>query len=294
MNRPLRVMWFVPPPVVAVVSGIGMMPGWAVAGTRNASSDEQFAALVAGQVDVVVTAMDNVLAWNRRPGPGDFRIVAQIESTTPLHLVARPGLGSLADLRQRTVLVDAPENGFVVALRALLADAGLAGDAIRLQPAGGVKERYDALLAGQGDCTLLGPPFDTLALKAGMLRLATVQERYPAFPGQALVMRAVHVEAWRAPLTALLHGWQAASARMAAGDPAVRQALVDAGYPEAVVPALLALRPRSLRPDRAGVELVIGHRRQLGLPGGDDRYEALVDESLTGGLAMRNRWPLAS
>lgn len=286
MSTPLRALWFVPPPVVVVASALGLVPASAVTGQRNASSDEQFEALAAGRADAVVTAMDNVLAWNRRTGPGDFRIVAQMESTTPLHLVARPGVQTLAELRQCTVLVDAPENGFVVALRALLADVGLAGnDAFRMQPAGGVKERFDALLAGQGDCTLLGPPFDTLALQAGMRRLATVQERYPAFPGQGLVMRAAHIEGWRGLLNALLEAWQAASARMATGDLAVRQALVAAGYPEAVVPELLALGPRSLRPDRSGVELVIGHRRQLGLPGGGDTYEALVDGFLTAGLA---------
>jgi ABC-type nitrate/sulfonate/bicarbonate transport system substrate-binding protein len=263
-----------------VASALGLVPCDSFAGLRIASSDEQFEALTAGRVELVVTAMDNVIAWNRRPGPGDFRIVAQMEHTTPLQLIGRPGMRELAELRGGTVLVDARGNGFVVALRAMLADAGLGADSYALHPAGGVKERFDALLAGQGSCTLLGPPFDSLALVAGMVCLAVVQQRYPAFPGQGLVMRASAIERLRAALSAWLHGIGAASQRMEADDPGVRQALVSAGFPVAALPALLAMRPRSLWPDREGVALIVDHRRQLGLPGGDDSYDELVDTCL--------------
>ena len=54
----------------------------------TSGSDEQFERLVRGDCDAVVTAMDNVFAWNRRAGPGDFCIVAQIERTTPLVVMA--------------------------------------------------------------------------------------------------------------------------------------------------------------------------------------------------------------
>lgn len=276
----LRVMWFVQPPVVVVASALGLVASDAVDGVRNQSSDEQFEALSAGRVDLAVTAMDNVIAWNRRQGPADFRIVAQIERTTPLHLIARPGLKALDDVRGGTVLVDAPGNGFVIALRAMLAEAGLGADSYTLCPAGGVKERFDALLAGQGACTLLGPPFDIMALSAGLVRLAVVQERYPEFPGQGLVMRLGAIETLRARVTAWLRGIDAASRCMADDDAAVRQALLQAGFPEAAVPAMVQMRPRSLRPDRAGVELIVQHRRQLGLAGGDDGYDVLINESL--------------
>lgn len=273
-------MWFVPPPIVAVGSALGMVAKHTFTGMRNSSSDEQFEALAAGRVDVVVTAMDNVIAWNRRPGPADFRIVAQIEHTTPLYLFGRPDKQALNDVRGAVVLVDAPDNGFVIALQALLAEAGLGAQSYTLRPSGGVKERLDALLAGEGACTLLGPPFDTMALAAGMVRLASVQERWPAFPGQGLVMRASAMAPLGAQVRAWLQGLGMAARRMAEADPEVRQALMHAGFPEASVPMMVALRPRTLRPDREGVELIVSHRRQLGLPGGDDTYDALVDPSL--------------
>ena len=276
----IRLMWFIQPPVAAVASGLGLVAPDAALGVRNRSSDEQFEALASGNADVVVTAMDNVIAWNRRTGPGDFRIVAQIERTTPLHLVSRLGVETLADLRGGTLLVDAPDNGFVIAARALLAQAGLGEDDYALLPAGGVKERLDALLAGQGTCTLLGPPFDAVALQAGCVRMATLQQHYPAFPGQGLVIRKSSIEALRARLVPWLHALETASRLLGVGDPAALQAMEDAGYPAASLPAMAELRPRSIVPDRKGVELLIAQRRQLGLTGADDTYDTLVDLSL--------------
>ena len=50
-------------------------------------------------------------------------------------------------------------------------------------------KRFDALLDGAVDGTLLGPPFDERARASGKRELASVQEAFPAFPGQGLVVR---------------------------------------------------------------------------------------------------------
>ena len=109
--KTIRLMWFVPSPVAVVADGLGLNAGITIEATRNPSSDAQFEALASGRVDGVVTAMDNVMDWNLREGPGDFRIVAQLESTTPLALVGQVGIRSLADFRGANILVDAPRNG---------------------------------------------------------------------------------------------------------------------------------------------------------------------------------------
>ncbi|MFY9812139.1 ABC transporter substrate-binding protein [Aquabacterium sp.] len=276
----LRVQWFVPPAVVVVATALGEVDRDAVTGVLNPSSDEQFSALVDQRADAVVTAMDNVFAWNRRAGPADFCIVAQVERTTPLQLIARPDVGGFAALRGGVVLVDAPGNGFVIALRALLAKVGLQPDDYQLKSAGGVKQRLDALLSGQGCCTLLGPPFDQMALRAGMVQLATVQQHWPAFPGQGLVMRRAVIDSTRARLASWLGGLDAARQRLAVCEPLAHQALADAGYPTDPLNLSAMLPPPALRPDREGVELLVEQRRQLGLPGGDDHYPSLVDLSI--------------
>jgi ABC-type nitrate/sulfonate/bicarbonate transport system substrate-binding protein len=276
----LRLLWFIPSPVAIVAEALKLTTDVALQAERNPSSEAQFEALAFGSADAVVTAMDNVMDWNLRPGPGDLRIVAQMERTTPLTLVGRRGCSQLQDLRGATLLVDAPRNGFVVALRAMLAEAGIGPHAYKLEPVGGLKERYDALSAGHGDATLLGPPFDAMALQAGLSRIASVQERYPAFPGQGLVTRTASLERLRPALSAWLLGLEAARKRMGSDPGAARQALELAGFPPPAVDAMIAAAPASLRPDRAGVQLLIEQRRRAGLAGADCSYEELVAASV--------------
>lgn len=284
MSLTLRLLWFVPSPVALVAEALGLTAGVTLQAERNPSSDAQFDALASGQVDAVVTAMDNVMDWNLRQGPQDFCVVAQLERTTPLTLVGQKGRARLGDLRAATILVDAPRNGFIVALRAMLAEDGIGTDAYALEPVGGVKERYDAIVAGRGDATLLGPPFDAMALEAGLSRIATVQERYPAFPGQGLVVRAGALERLRLALSAWLRGLENARQRMRSDPQPARQALMLAGFSASAVDAMLRATPASLCPDRVGIELLIEQRRSSGLPGAETTYEKLVEASaLPGG-----------
>ncbi|MEJ8850101.1 ABC transporter substrate-binding protein [Variovorax rhizosphaerae] len=282
MSKTLRLLWFVPPPVALVAQTLTGAAGVTVSSRRNASSDEQFEGLVSSQADAVVTAMDNVMEWNLRDGPQDFRVVAQLERTTPLTLVGQRGRTSLEDLRAATILVDAPRNGFIVALRAMLAEADIGPEAYALECVGGVKERHDAIVSGRGDATLLGPPFDAMAIEAGLNRIATVQERYPAFPGQGLVVSAADMERLRPALSAWLHSLESARQSMENVPDSARQTLGMAGFSAAAVNAMLGATPASLVPDRAGIELLIEQRRRAGLPGAATTYEKLVDNSLRG------------
>lgn len=276
----IRLLWFVPSPVAVVAAALSLTDQVDVHALRNPSSDAQYEALASGAADVVVTAMDNVMDWNLRPGPRDFRIVAQLERTTPLTLVGQMGKSKLETLAGATILVDAPRNGFIVALRAMLAQNGIDSETYKLEQVGGVKERYDALVSGRGDATLLGPPYDGMAIQAGLVRIASVQEAYPDFPGQGLVMSAAALERMRPPLSAWLRGLDAARQRMDSDIGLARQALLQAGFPPPGVEAMLRAAPVSLCPDRAGIELLIAHRRDAKLPGADTTYEGLVELSL--------------
>lgn len=280
----LNIIWFLPPALDVVANArSGAVPVNAVV---TKSSDQQFEALLDGSADVAVTAMDNVFMWNRRADGERFRIVAQIEKTIRLSVIARPEFSTLADLAGTDVLVDAPANGFVIALQAMLADTGVPPDAYRLVPAGGVRERFDALLAGQGSATLLGGPFEQMALDAGFVRLGLVSDLYPAFPGQGVVARIACEEEIAAPLKTWLSAMEAARSWISARPQEVREALLSAGHPPAAVEGWLASSPDSLRPGREGIELLIAQRRQLGLPGGEDSFEDLVDPRfLTTGAA---------
>lgn len=275
----MKLMWFVPPSIVTVAEALRLAPGAALETVRTRGSDEQFEQLSSGQCDAVITAMDNVFAWNLRPGPQDFCIVAQIERTTPLMLVAQPGIATPADLKGASLLVDAPGNGFVVALRALLQDAGLNEGDYRLVEAGGVKERLDALLSGAGQATLLGPPFDVMAIAQGKSVITTVQQSYPIYPGQGLVVRRAALPALRAELSAWLKSLRGACSATTADAVAMRAALLGGGMDAADADRLMAAVPATLVPDRPGFDVLVTMRKRLGLPGTEPGYDGIVDLS---------------
>lgn len=276
-NDSLRVMWFVPP-AIAVSASWQTPADLRIESSMTQSSDEQYSSLCAGEVDAVVTSIDNVLHWNRRQGPQDFVVIAQIETTTPLQLVGSSALSAPADLRGANILVDAPENGFVIALRALLKEAGLRADDYRLTPVGGVRERFAALVAGEGDATLLGPPFDTMAVQRGLKTIATIQGVFTNFPGQGLVVRKSASQANDA-LKAWVRILNATLTTMPGDTVKLTEALELLGMPVEAVKAMVNTFPETLMPSREGLELLIGQRALLGLPGADFTYEQIVDGS---------------
>lgn len=274
-NKTLRVMWFVPP-AIAVAASWDAPSDFHLESSRTQSSDEQYQLLCDGAVDAVVTSIDNVLHWNQRQGPEDFVVVAQMETTTPLHLIGSPTLSVPADLAGANILVDAPQNGFVIALRALLQQAGLGAGDYSLTPVGGVRERFSALTEGLGDATLLGPPFDTMAVQRGLKHIATIQDVFAGFPGQGLVVRksANHAsEALRSWICML----QASLATVPGDEKRLREALDSLGLPSEAVTVLVNTFPSTLIPPRDGIELLIGQRALLGLPGANVTYEQIVD-----------------
>jgi ABC-type nitrate/sulfonate/bicarbonate transport system substrate-binding protein len=275
----LKVIWFVPPVVHLVADRRGLLAASQVAveGRLTGSSDEQFAALRDGGCDAVVTAMDNVVMWNRREGGGGFRIVGQVEKTTAISLMARPEIDAISSLQGRRLLVDSAQNGFVVALRMLLADHGVDFDGGEVLQAGGVKERFAALLEANGDATLLGPPFSGMAEARGMRRLADVDAAYPGFPGQGIVVRSDLPGDRRDEVVRWLAALDQARAECRRHPGEAAAALAASGLGPAVAAALVGAVGETLTPDRAGVEMIVAHRRRLGLPGGDDAYEVLVD-----------------
>lgn len=275
----LKVTWFVPPAIhiVAKRRGILARSDLMLDAVQTASSDEQYEDLCAGRRDVAVTAMDNVIAWNRRGRFDDFRIVAQVEATTALSLVSKPGFENVAALKNCHLLVDSAENGFVVALRALLHDAGVSFDECTISSAGGVKQRLSSLVEGLGDATLLGSPFTEMAEQAGLRRLADVDKLYPEFPGQGVVVRAANLLACQDELGPWLDALEQARGICRSETEIAIADLLEEGAPPALAASLVGAVGGDLMPATEGLRLLIGQRRALGLVGGDATDAELVD-----------------
>ncbi|GGC01346.1 hypothetical protein GCM10011494_19900 [Novosphingobium endophyticum] len=286
----LNVIWFLPPTIQTVAAHKGYLDraGLEVVGTQTQSSDEQFEALRDGKADAAVTAMDNVIMWRRRPGGEDLRIVAQIEADTGLTLMARAGTKGIADLAGSRLLVDSAQNGFVIALHAILADAGIDYAACDVVEAGGVVDRFERLVRGDGAATLLGPPFVERGIDMGMVRLAEICEAFPGFPGQGIVVRGDVVASKEEALADWLGALDRARAECRR-DPAAATNLLEAnGLPAAIAARMAGFVADTLEPSAKGIEILFEQRGRLGLPGGSDDPNTLRDDRLLRAVAQRS------
>ena len=219
---------------------------------------------------MVVTAIDNLFEWTR--AGADLRLVAQVEATTPLGIHARGEVKTLADLAGCRFAVDAPDNGFALIAKRLLRDAGVEVDFVVV---GGVRERLDALLDGHADATLLGPPFDKLAEKAGFTRVVDVNALLPELPGQGLVVRAEVLESGELEryLSALVRGVEAGESM---ADSEGIELLERCGYQGAAASAWES-RARTLEVDHRGLELLTEIRQSLDMLPAGIHLEGLCD-----------------
>jgi ABC-type nitrate/sulfonate/bicarbonate transport system substrate-binding protein len=169
------------PLVVAQEQGFFAAAGLDVDLVETRSSDELMGGLVDGTFAIVHAAPDNFIAWRDRMGAP---IVAWIGGASgPLALVARPGIGSVAELRGRSIAVDALSSGFVSVLRKILRDSGVDPEEVTLDPLGATQLRATALREGRTDATMLTLPWSAAAIREGMPVLADGRAVLPRLQG---------------------------------------------------------------------------------------------------------------
>lgn len=140
-----------------------------------------FSGLMEGRYHVAITAFDNIVAYQEGQGelkfdpPSDFFAFMGSDDGF-LSLVAVPEVKTVAQLKGRTVSVDAMSNGFSFALREMLARNGVAESDVKWARAGGTDRRFAALMEKQHDATMLRAPFDLQAKNRGFNQLATARE----------------------------------------------------------------------------------------------------------------------
>jgi ABC-type nitrate/sulfonate/bicarbonate transport system substrate-binding protein len=275
----LRVIEFVPAGLSVIAQSLGLFAeaGVEIESVRTRSSTEQRERLMDDSCDVGLTAIDNLIAWDA--DGDDLAVVGQVERTTVLELYSSPGVTSIEELRGRELAVDATTTGFAIVLRHVLARQGLTERDYELLPAGGIRERMDAVIEGRAAAGLLGPPFNRMAAERGCHLLATVESEVPALPGIGVVVRTSRAPELARPVAAYLQALAGAAAW--ATDEREEQAvamLQDAGFDPAGAGQLFAIRARDIAPSRDGLELLFDMRRRLGmLPEKAPTIDALLD-----------------
>jgi ABC-type nitrate/sulfonate/bicarbonate transport system substrate-binding protein len=177
---------------VAQEKGLFAQNGIEVAITLTPNSVFQLTGLIEGKFDIAMTGIDNLIAY--REGQGEVQVdgpdlFAFMGSDTAfLRLVTVPEVKTIAELRGKVVSVDARTTGFAFVLLEILERGGLKEPDYSIEKAGGVLQRFEALMDKKHDGTLLMTPFEVRAEAKGFNRLADaldVLKRYQGLVGGA-------------------------------------------------------------------------------------------------------------
>ncbi|HEY6744757.1 MAG TPA: hypothetical protein VI357_03470 [Mycobacteriales bacterium] len=183
---------FTPSVLLRVARRTGRLDDAGLVVTESAvpSSPGQFAALLDGSLDAVLTSPDNVLAYRYSPTnplqrTADARMVSAVDRGMGLGLYARC---SPEDLRGAAFGVDVPTSGFAFAMYALAESIGLDRGDYELVTLGSTPRRLRALLAGECAATMLNAGNELHAEAAGLTALATVKDTLPPYLGTVLAV----------------------------------------------------------------------------------------------------------
>ena len=158
---------------VAQQKGYFSQTGIEVKLTNTPNSVFQLTGLIEGRFDIAITAIDNVVAYME--GQGEAKLDRQPDifafmggDNGFLSLVTVPEVKTYADLKGRTLSVDALTTGYAFVLLDLLERGGLKRGDFELVKAGGVLQRWDELKQKKQAGTMLITPFDIIGRPASM------------------------------------------------------------------------------------------------------------------------------
>ncbi|MFO1413716.1 MAG: ABC transporter substrate-binding protein [Burkholderiales bacterium] len=249
--------------------------------TYTPNSTALMTGLYDGKYDIAIATIDNFIAYQEGQGevplagPPDFVVVMGGDGGF-LSVVGGKGVRSFADLKGKTLSVDAMSTGLAFVLRDLVARSGLTESDVAYVRAGGTPLRYRDLVAGKHDATLLRTPFELLAQERGLAVLGTA-ESLGAYQGSVAAVRRSWAKAHEAALVGFLRGYRQSVAWVY--DPAnrpVAEALLVANNRD-MTPALAAKSydlllsakgglARDGALDMAGIRTVLELRSKYGVP----------------------------
>jgi ABC-type nitrate/sulfonate/bicarbonate transport system substrate-binding protein len=158
------------------------------------SSVYQFEQFATGKCDIAFTAFDNIVAYREGQGaaklvdPPDFRVIlgaTQIE----LGLVVSPDIRNAADLRGKSLALDAVLTGFAFVLYAMLEKLGLTEGDYERVAVGSTPDRWQSVKAGTHAGTITIEPFTSIARAAGFHVLARSTDFFPSYQGGIVAAR---------------------------------------------------------------------------------------------------------
>jgi len=176
------------------------------------NSVAQMTGLAEGKFDIAITAFDNVVAYVE--GQGEAPIGAQPEffafmgsDSGFLSLVVAPDVKKFADLKGKTLSVDARTTGYAFVLFDVLRRNGLTEDDYKIEKVGGGAQRWDALRDRKQSGTLLSTPFDILASEQHFNQLARATKVIGPYQGNVAATRRSWASENRTKVIAFIRGY---------------------------------------------------------------------------------------
>jgi ABC-type nitrate/sulfonate/bicarbonate transport system substrate-binding protein len=159
------------PVYVGIAKGLFAKRGLAVELENTESSQSQRDGLAAGRFQIAHAALDNAVAMIE-VAKRDVVIVSGGDSGMNEFFV-QPGIASFADLKGKTIVVDAPDTAYALQAKKLLLQHGLReGAEYTVKQVGAVSFRYKAMIEDKANAAgILNLPFTVEAAQRGLKSL---------------------------------------------------------------------------------------------------------------------------
>src|SRR5437588_3922965 len=154
------------------------------------NSDELRNGLAEGRYQIAHSAIDNGFAMKDKANVDIAVVLGGDDSFN--RLIVQPEIKSLADIKGKTVAVDAVNTAYAFQLYEMLRQKGLNKGDYEVKPVGGTGQRLEAMTKDKTYAAgMMNPPFSTRAEKAGLKVVGTVADAIGAYQGSAaFVLRA--------------------------------------------------------------------------------------------------------
>lgn len=141
------------------------------------SSPELIKGLLDNHYNIAIAGIDNVIAYQEGQGaiavndPDMFAFYGVDNGL--LSLVTNNNINNINDLKGKKVSVDALNTGYAFVIKNYLEQNGVTQNDVEFSSVGSTHDRFNALLAGTTDATLLRTPFNLQAKAKGLTILAS-------------------------------------------------------------------------------------------------------------------------
>ena len=172
------------PMFAAQAKGFYAKRGLAVELKFTPNSDELRNGLAEGRYQIAHSAVDNAFALKDKANVDIAVIFGGDDSFN--RLIVQPEINSLADLKGKTVAVDALNTAYAFQLYEMLRQKGLNKGDYEVKSVGGTGQRLEAMTKDKTFAAgMMNPPFSTRAEKAGLKAIDTAANALGAYQGSA-------------------------------------------------------------------------------------------------------------